>query len=324
VTAPSVPANLRVAAATADGLSLAWDASVDDVGVAGYELFLDGAEVGSTTATSYLFSGLACGSSHTLAVVAFDAAGNWSEPASLVAATAACPLPAGPPAGFTHLAFADEFDGAAGSKPSSALWGFKSYWDNWSIAYFDGANQIAEDGAGNLVITAARQPDGSWRSGMLSSAVGVAGPFAYEARVQVAPGYGMWSGIWSWPFPWGQACGEIDAVEQLGRQPTGGNQSLHSCNGSLTRYADTGGVLADGFHVYAAYVYADRVDFYIDGILTNTETPADVGGDWPFLQNTAFNISLSVGACGSWAGCPPADAPATTSMRVDWFRVYTP
>ena len=42
-------------------------------------------------ATSYKFTGLACGKSYTLGVAAYDARGNVSATAPLVAATAACP-----------------------------------------------------------------------------------------------------------------------------------------------------------------------------------------------------------------------------------------
>jgi hypothetical protein len=64
------------------------------VGVSGYNVYLGSSLAGSTTtATSYGFTGLVCGSSYTLAVEAFDAAGNVSGRPSVVAQTAACPDP---------------------------------------------------------------------------------------------------------------------------------------------------------------------------------------------------------------------------------------
>jgi hypothetical protein len=62
---------------------LRWNASSDDRGVAGYRLYLDGTEVATVTATSYLFTGLAAATNYTLQVQAFDAAGNASTVASL-------------------------------------------------------------------------------------------------------------------------------------------------------------------------------------------------------------------------------------------------
>src|SRR5256885_9686577 len=76
---------------TATSISLLWSASLDNLGVAGYELFLNGNKVGTTTATSYTFPNLGCGTSYALAVDAFDAAGNRSQSALVQASTSACP-----------------------------------------------------------------------------------------------------------------------------------------------------------------------------------------------------------------------------------------
>jgi chitodextrinase len=91
--APSAPANLRVASASASSVSFAWDASTDNVGVSGYALFRDGSLMGSTTATTTTINGLPCGRSFAFGVSAGDAAGNRSAVASINAATAACPPP---------------------------------------------------------------------------------------------------------------------------------------------------------------------------------------------------------------------------------------
>jgi hypothetical protein len=69
---------------------VSWGASTDDVGVAGYDLLLNGTKTGQTTSLTATFSGLACGQSYTIAVRAFDDAGNRSSPSSLTAATLAC------------------------------------------------------------------------------------------------------------------------------------------------------------------------------------------------------------------------------------------
>jgi chitodextrinase len=89
-TPPSQPTGLTKSGSTLTSLSLVWAASSDDVGVAGYTVFVNGARVGTTTTTSYTASGLLCGTSYTVAVDAYDAAGNHSIPANLSAATAAC------------------------------------------------------------------------------------------------------------------------------------------------------------------------------------------------------------------------------------------
>jgi chitinase len=90
-TAPSIPGSLTQSAATTTSLSVQWAASTDNVGVTGYEVSVDGAAPGSTTATSYTLGSLACGTAHTVQVVARDAAGNRSAPANVTASTASCP-----------------------------------------------------------------------------------------------------------------------------------------------------------------------------------------------------------------------------------------
>src|SRR5207253_2039043 len=94
------PANLHATGATATTVGLAWSASSDDVGVAGYTVYRGGVSVGSTGATSFAVAGLACGTSYSFAVDAFDAAGDRSGQAGLSASTPARPdaLPISTPA----------------------------------------------------------------------------------------------------------------------------------------------------------------------------------------------------------------------------------
>jgi len=89
-TTPSTPSGLATRLVTASSLTLSWDASTDDVGVAGYRLFENGTQVGTSSATSYSFTGLSCGTSYTLGVAAYDAAGNLSGTATTTRSTSAC------------------------------------------------------------------------------------------------------------------------------------------------------------------------------------------------------------------------------------------
>ncbi len=87
---PTAPTGLVVSDRSTTSVSLTWSAASDDVGVSGYRVVVDGTTVGETAQTSYIISGLVCGASYSVSVVAFDAAGNISQPASLTAATSAC------------------------------------------------------------------------------------------------------------------------------------------------------------------------------------------------------------------------------------------
>ena len=71
---------------------MSWSAATDNVGVTGYALYLNGTKVGTTTGTSYTYTGLTCGTAYTVGLEAFDAAGNASNLtlATGPAATSAC------------------------------------------------------------------------------------------------------------------------------------------------------------------------------------------------------------------------------------------
>ncbi len=92
-TAPSTPGTLTKTGSTTTSISVSWVASTDNVGVTGYGLYRNGSSTGTSGSTSTTFTGLACGSSYTLAVDAYDAAGNRSGQRSLTTATSACPPP---------------------------------------------------------------------------------------------------------------------------------------------------------------------------------------------------------------------------------------
>jgi hypothetical protein len=53
-SAPAVSNNERVAASSQTTITLAWSAAADNVGVAGYNLYLNGSKAGSTQQTSYV------------------------------------------------------------------------------------------------------------------------------------------------------------------------------------------------------------------------------------------------------------------------------
>jgi len=97
-TAPSVPTSLHTTALTTTSVSLAWTASTDNIGVAGYTTYQNGSAAGTGSGTSYTVGGLACGTSYAFAVDAYDAAGNHSaRTATVNASTSACAAPQPPP-----------------------------------------------------------------------------------------------------------------------------------------------------------------------------------------------------------------------------------
>ena len=82
-TPPTSPRRLTILEQTADTVRLGWDASSDDTGVTYYSVYVNGQEVGQTTYTDYLFTGLPSGQPVTLGVAAWDAEGNRSQIATI-------------------------------------------------------------------------------------------------------------------------------------------------------------------------------------------------------------------------------------------------
>lgn len=73
--APTSPI-LSSTSKTQTTISLSWTASTDNVGVTGYDVFVDGTLTASQTARTYTVTGLNANTSYSIYVVAKDAAGN--------------------------------------------------------------------------------------------------------------------------------------------------------------------------------------------------------------------------------------------------------
>ena len=84
--APTQPSNLT-AQPTSTLLDLNWDAATDNVGVALYRISLDGTEVGTATGTSFQETGLNPDQTYSFSVIAEDANGNQSTPATVSVTT---------------------------------------------------------------------------------------------------------------------------------------------------------------------------------------------------------------------------------------------
>lgn len=89
------PTAVVAQSATQTGVVAAWTGS-SDARTSGYAVSLGGTAVGTTSAKQLSIGGLACGTSYPVSVVAIDAAGDASAPATASLATAACPPVAAP------------------------------------------------------------------------------------------------------------------------------------------------------------------------------------------------------------------------------------
>ncbi|MFI9527374.1 cellulase family glycosylhydrolase [Micromonospora rosaria] len=87
--APSVPGNLRATGTTSSSVSLAWNASTDNVGVTGYDVYRGGALAATVTGTTATVGGLSPSTGYSFSVRARDAAGNTSAQTGALTVTTA-------------------------------------------------------------------------------------------------------------------------------------------------------------------------------------------------------------------------------------------
>ena len=233
------------------------------------------------------------------------------------------------------LIWADEFSGQANSAPDSAKWTYDlggGGWGNQELeTYTNLPANVFVDGAGHLIIRAERNGS-TYTSARLKTQGLFAARFGtIEARIRLPFGQGIWPAFWmlgsnitsaGWP-----ACGEIDIMEHIGREPSINHGSAHgpgySGGNSLTGlYALPGGArFADDFHVFAIQWVPGSIEFLVDGSVYKTVTTASLpaGAPWPF--DNPFFLILNVAVGGRWPGSPDATTQCPQDMMVDYVRV---
>ncbi|MFF5493432.1 carbohydrate binding domain-containing protein [Streptomyces aquilus] len=85
--APTAPTSLRSTGKTSSTVSLAWNASTDNVGVTAYDIYSGSNQVLSVSGTTATVSGLSASTAYTFTVKARDAAGNTSAASNSVSVT---------------------------------------------------------------------------------------------------------------------------------------------------------------------------------------------------------------------------------------------
>lgn len=86
-SAPTTPSGLTSSNVTGTSATLAWNASTDNVGVTGYNVYRNGIRITTTTGTSYTNTGLTQSTTYQYQVSAVDGAGNESARTSIVNVT---------------------------------------------------------------------------------------------------------------------------------------------------------------------------------------------------------------------------------------------
>jgi beta-glucanase (GH16 family) len=243
------------------------------------------------------------------------------------------------------LAWSDEFNSANGSAPDSTKWTYDlggGGWGNQELQSYTSRTQNAQIQNGNLVITALQEnytgTDGIGRN-YTSARLKTQNLFTraygrFEARIKIPKGQGIWPAFWmlgndirqnDWP-----KCGEIDIMENIGREPGTIHGSLHGPS-SVAHTSDLTSTVSlpasqnypDDFHVYAIEWEPGTVRFYVDSnnYATFTQAQWPAGGQWVF--DHPFFIIMNVAVGGVWPGSPDATTRFPQQMLVDYVRVYT-
>jgi chitodextrinase len=89
--APSVPTNLTASTVSSSQINLSWKASTDDVGVLGYQIFRNGAQIATTAIASYSDTGLTANTQYVYTVAAYDGGGFVSDQSAPASATTGTP-----------------------------------------------------------------------------------------------------------------------------------------------------------------------------------------------------------------------------------------
>lgn len=235
-----------------------------------------------------------------------------------------------------QLIWSDEFNGAPGSPPDPKKWVYDlggNGWGNQELeTYTDNRGNSHLDGQGHLVIQALQPTPGKFTSARLKTQ----GKFDFEygrveARIRIPYGQGIWPAFWmlgedikrkGWP-----ACGEIDIMENIGREPDTVHGTVHGPGysgskgiGKLFQIAT--GRFADDYHIYAVEWMPARIDFLVDGQSYHTVMPASLPVETKWVYDHPFFLILNVAVGGGWPGNPDKTSVFPQTMLVDYVRVY--
>lgn len=180
---------------------------------------------------------------------------------------------------------------------------------------------------GILSITARKDQNGKWTSGLLAAAdpsgAGYGAQYGYfEARMKMPPGPGTWPAFWLAalkPVATSDANVEIDVIEYYGQFTNAYRWALHVWYKDTSKYRATGdkvdvadSSLVNDFHTYGVDISPQRIIYFIDGRqVANQPTPAELTSKMYPLINLALG-----------SGWPIDKTPNPSTLLVDYVHVY--
>ena len=245
------------------------------------------------------------------------------------------------------LAFKDEFNKAANTPIDSSKWTAEiggGGWGNQELEYYTNAPENAyHNGKGSLVIKAIKLDSSTtlncWygKCQYTSARLVTKQKFdqkygRFEARIKIPAGQGMWAAFWMLgnnidTVGW-STCGEIDVMENIGREPSTVHGTIHgpgysggNAIGAPFSLANNQKI-ADDFHIYRADWTENKISFLVDGKLYKTITPQDLpeGKEWVYEHPFFMILNLAIG--GNWGGSPDGTTIFPGEMLIDYVRVY--
>jgi beta-glucanase (GH16 family) len=259
---------------------------------------------------------------------------------AFAAAQAAAPQPA---AAAWKLVWSDEFNGPNGSAVDRSKWVTETGgggWGNDELEYYTNRLDNAYQQDGNLVIKVLQEKyigPGDTTRNYTSARLKTLGKFSqtygrFEARIKIPRGQGIWPAFWmlgddidkpGWP-----TCGEIDIMENVGKEPGLVHGTIHGPG-----YSGDHGIgapyalpvdqrFSDDFHIFGVEWEPNAIRFYVDDQLYTTRTPADLPKGAKWVYDHPFHMLLNVAVGGGWPGSPDASTVFPQTMLVDYVRVY--
>ena len=183
-----------------------------------------------------------------------------------------------------------------------------------------------------LKIQAIKDKKGTLTSARLATKDKYSFQYGYvECRAKLPYGQGMWPAFWmlgtdidkvSWP-----ACGEVDIMEAIGKDPGINYGSIHGpgyIGGKLgDKYTLPNGELyKDAYHTFAIEWTPKRVKFFMDDKLYANFTPKDLPPDSTWAFEHPFYLILQLALGGSWGENPDDTTVFPQSLMVDYVHVY--
>lgn len=240
------------------------------------------------------------------------------------------------------LTWSDEFNQPDGSPPDPTKWIVETGgngWGNKELEYYTARPQNLRVKNGNLEMIALKEaytgPDGVTRD-YTSARLDTKGKFdqaygRFEARIKIPYGQGVWPAFWllgndidkvGWP-----TCGEIDIIENIGREPLIVHGTIHGPGysggkGIGSPYALPSARFADDYHVFAVEWEPNQIRFYVDDHLYATRTPTDLPAGTKWVYDHPFYVILDFAIGGGWPGAPDETTAFPQTMLVDYVRVY--